>query len=112
MLIQLSKITSDTSEIEFYLSTSKQFRELSRKEGFAVSESDDGIYPSSNGRLYLHVSKKKAESVRFYVHEFTEITLTKIFQENNMPIYTTPIKVPHELSPYGKNKRLSIWSNR
>ena len=63
------------------------------------------------GRLILIITNSKyLESIEFYTHEFTEITLLMIFheiaQEDNISskgIYWLN-REAHNISPYGENK--------
>lgn len=63
------------------------------------------------GRLILIITNSKyLESIEFYTHEFTEITLRKIFQEiaeeDNISYEGRCWLnlIAHNISPYGENK--------
>ena len=63
------------------------------------------------GRLILIITNSEyLESVEFYTHEFTEITLLKIFhkiaQEDNISLegICWLNSMAHNISPYGVNK--------
>jgi hypothetical protein len=82
----------DTSEIEFYESTSEPFKKLVKElklESLRIDTKKDGIitlfkkyHPYLNldcDKYYLKVHEK-IENIEFYVHEFTELVIKGVIQ--------------------------------
>jgi hypothetical protein len=73
------KTEADVSEMEFYLISSEAFKKLK----LPVFETTGGIFYPENNKTFgitydeycLYVNEDKVESIEFYVHEFTELTL-------------------------------------
>lgn len=104
---------ADTSEIEFYLSNSEQFKKLrlpvieefTKKGGIC---SPDG---SNKGKHYLYVNPLMVEHIEFYVHEFTELIIFGITEIENRNMlenkYTSQQlqKLSHKLSEMSEELR-------
>lgn len=102
----------DISKSEFRYDPDDEIGEGMRAKKLERKPKADG-YAFYDGRLILIiVHSKYLESPSFYTHEFTEITLIKIFHEiaQEDDISYEGIcwlnSVAHELSPYGKNKMI------
>ena len=80
---------ADTSEIEFYLSSSEPFKKLklpvidefTKKGGIC---SPDG---PNKGKHYLYVNPLMVEHTEFYVHEFTELIIFGIAEIENRNMF-------------------------
>ncbi len=78
---------------EFYLADSEAFKKLMLPVMMEMTKY--GGVCTWDGKYYLYASKRMSQSARFYVHEFTEITLIEC---------GVPKNIAHNLSPFGKNK--------
>ena len=71
----------------------------------------DGYFIYEKWFILIITNSKYLESFRFYTHEFTEVTLRKIFQEIAQEENICGERLyylygmAHELSPFGKNKK-------
>jgi hypothetical protein len=97
----------DITESEFFYDPNDELRQ---KLKMPRDANQDG-YSFWNGRLLLIiVHLKYLESVRFYTHEITDMTLRIIFQKiaheddiSDEGIYWLN-RIAHDISPYGINK--------
>ena len=70
---------------------------------------------ASGEDLVITVSSKWVEDPLFYIHEFTEITITRWFRRNRIPIRWNiqfegfrGTTVPHLISPFGEPNQRCI----
>ena len=71
----------DTSEIEFYESTSEPFKKLVGNLGLSAIETESAGVCSSRGKHYLYINKKRVEHIEVLVHEFTELVIKEVIRE-------------------------------